>query len=46
MKTRQEIVEGTIRDLVILLKEDAMTRLKALTSIENHVKNEKKLDFK
>ena len=39
------IVDSTIRDLIILGKEDAMTSSKALYAIENHVKNEKLLNF-
>ena len=40
------IVDRTIKDLIILGKEEAMTSSKALVSIENHVKNEKLINFK
>ncbi|CDW72655.1 UNKNOWN [Stylonychia lemnae] len=43
---RQAIVERTLRDLIILAKEDSMTNLKAIQSIQNHVVNEKTLSFK
>ena len=45
-KKRQMIVDRTIKDLIILGKEEAMTSSKALVSIENHVKNEKLINFK
>ena len=32
--------------MITLAKEEAMTHLKAIKSIENHVRNEKNLSFK
>ena len=44
-RERELIVDSTIKDLIILGKEEAMTSSKALLSIENHVKNDKLLNF-
>lgn len=44
-ENRTLIVDSTIRDLIILGKEEAMTSSKALLSIENHVENDKILNF-
>ncbi len=35
-----------MKDLLIINQENAMTNLKAIKSIENHVQNEKKLNFR
>ena len=39
-------MESTYRDLLLLAKEDIMTNKKAISSIENHIQNEKNLNFK
>ena len=39
-------MESTFRDLLILAKEDIMTNKKAISSIENHIQNERNLNFK
>eukprot|EP00347_Sterkiella_histriomuscorum_P010745 403375083 len=43
---RQVIVQSTLKELLILAKENAMTNKKAICSIENHVQNEKLMNFK